>query len=236
MFKVIDSALLTLLKQKVELPDDALMVGDIDPKERMTFPCVAFRDEDFTLEELSLGSEGNETREKSEETFSGDGETKAFKLSSKPLRPTVKVESPPGVHLKQGVDFTVDYESGEVVFSSPPGKGQKNITISYNPSKGVAVDRGLKASARYYIDVWADGRDSCDAVAVKIVEALLIGRDDLAKLGVHVRPLGGCRLKVEGLSKIVGRRLEYIMDTEVHVRIPVPPIEKIELQRRPLPP
>jgi hypothetical protein len=144
------------------------------------------------------------------------------------------VESPIGEIRKENEDYTVDYNEGAVIFRSPPEKGKENILIRYHSAKGVSVTRGLKVNAKYHIDIWASDEDACDAIAIDVIKTLLIGRDELAKQGLNIRPIQGYNIEAEKeiSNQAFGKRLVYSIETEMYVEITVPPIEKIEIQRK----
>lgn len=65
-----------------------------------------------------------------EETFNGDNSTTVFSLSnSSPI--IVTVEHPVGTVLDPDVDYEVDFENSQIVFTSAPASGTDNIKVKY---------------------------------------------------------------------------------------------------------
>jgi len=234
LFNIIEDALIKILQEKLtNLPKENITTRKIDLK-KATFPFVSLYDVDFTLEDLGIGRESGESKEELSEKFSSDGKKSSFQLTVKPLKPIISLESPIGEIRKENEDYTVDYEKGVVTFISPPKKGKENVLISYHSAKGVFVKRGLKVNAKYYIDIWASDKDACDSIAIDVIKTLLIGRDELAKQGLNIRPIQGFNIEVEKefSNPAFGKRLIYSIETEIYVEITVPPIEKVEIQRK----
>jgi hypothetical protein len=236
LFDIIEDALIKILQEKLtNVPKDNITTRKID-LEKATFPFLSLYDADFTLEDLGIGRESGESKEEISEKFSGDGKKSSFQLSVRPIKPIISIESPLGQIRKENEDYTVDYEKGVVAFFSPPEKGKENILIRYFSAKGVFVTRGLKVNAKYYIDVWASDKDTCDSMAIDVIKALLIGRDELAKKGLNIKPIQGYNIEPEKefLNLAFGKRLEYSIETDILVRIPTPLIEKIKIQKKSL--
>lgn len=234
MFDIIEDALIKILQEKLtNIPKDNITTRKIDLK-KTTFPFLSLYDVDFTLEDLGIGRESGESKKELSEKFSGDGKKSSFQLSVRPIKPIISVESPTGQIRKEKEDYTVDYEKGVVTFLSPPKEGKENILIKYHSAKGASITRGLKVNAKYYIDVWDSEKDACDSTAIEVIKILLIGRDDLAKKGLNIKPIRGYNIEPEKeFSNLAfGKRLEYSIETEIYVEIPTPLIEKIEIQRK----
>ncbi len=234
MYDVADAALLAILRKGLpKVPKENFTVGRVEPKGKRALPSVVICDADFSLQDLSLGAEGSEEREEHRELLSGDGASTSFTLSTRPIKPLTRVESPVGHYLKEGSDFKVDYGTGMLSFSTPPKKGKENISVTFVALKSVSVDRGVKVAAKYLLDVWAGDKTTADEMAEEAIRSLLVGRDELAKKGLDLKLLGGKVLEESGPSVGWGKRLECTIEGEIHAKIPVGAIEKIELEKKP---
>jgi hypothetical protein len=244
LFDAIEDAIIELLKEsEVGIADENFFKCDFSPggsSKKQALPALSLYDIDMTFGEQTLGSNLREKREESTETFSGDGQTVSFSLSSRPLRPLIGIENPLGNRRRENHDFKVDYEKGQVNFETPPEKGRKNVLAKYFPLKDVALVSGLHVNLRYNFDIYDADRSKCNDVTLDVVKALLLGRDKLASRGLIVKPLSCKTIDFDVNSKsssttttsIFGRTLECQVDTDFYVATPVPPIERIEIEKK----
>jgi flagellin-like protein len=65
------------------------------------------------------------------ELKSGDATTTAFTLANKPVVPGSQTIEVGGSAQTEGTDFTVNYDTGVVTFTSAPASGSNNIDIDY---------------------------------------------------------------------------------------------------------
>jgi hypothetical protein len=229
-----------LLDSKVRIPKENFMRGKITspPSKKSELPAVTIYDADVSFVEQTLGSNVKEERVESVETFSPDGNERSFALSTRPLKPIIRVESPPGFIKREGEDFTVNYELGEIRFTAPPEKSaKKSVVVRFLPLKSVSLVSALRVNAKYNLDIWGADREECNELAADIVRAILFGRESLASRGIVMRPVSASAIELEnGVSssplQSFGRRVLCDIETDLYVAAPVPAIEKIELRKK----
>lgn len=66
------------------------------------------------------------------ETFSGDGSTTTFTLSNTPVVPESETVEVDGSQQTRGTDYTIDYETGVITFTTAPSSGTDNISVTYD--------------------------------------------------------------------------------------------------------
>lgn len=228
MFKKIETAIIKVLQDHLKtVPKDN--IGVKNPKLGENLPAISLTNVDFEVKEVGLGrSIGGEGLEL-QETFSGDGKKKEFTVKEKPLRPTITVEHPPGMRIKED-DYGVDYKNGVITFHSPPKEGKENILIKY--LKPIEI-KGVRFNLRYHLTVWAGDEAQRDAITVEVMETLLREEDTLNRQGIPIRPVKGFNIPPDKdlPGEIHGKTIEYLIEADLQVEVPYPRIEKIELQR-----
>jgi hypothetical protein len=87
----------------------------------------------------------------------------------------------------------------------------------------------------YHVDVWANDETRRDNLAVDAIKSLLIAQEGLARKGIRVKPIGGLNLEPpqNGADGILAKRLIYNVESEMEVKLPIPPIERIEIEWKP---
>jgi len=231
MFDKIESLIIKVLKDNLNIVSkDNIGLTRIDFKGKLKLPAISIEDVDFKVEEPGIGRALSSVEKELIDVFSGDGRETKFSLSKKPLKPTVEVEHPPGRKLREGVDYSVDYAEGIVIFNSPPISGDKNIVIKYHAPVEI---KGLKFNIKYHIGVWADDESLCDTIAVKVIELLLREEKQFTVQGIFLKPIGGFNVNSNELlpKDVYGKVLEYQVEAQLQVEVPVPRIERIEIRR-----
>ncbi len=240
LFDSIEEAVSRLIQDsKVGIPKENFVFGKVPspPSKKGELPALAIYDSDVAFVEQTLGSNVKEERQESVEAFAGDGRETSFVLSAKPLRPLIRVESPQGSVKRENIDFEVNYEKGEIEFSTPPEKSvKKNVIVRFFPLQNVSLISGLRVNAKYNLDVWGSNRDECNDLSIDVVRAILLGRDKLASQGIVMKPVSASGIEIENgaasTSQVFGRRLLCAVETDLYVAAPVPAIERIELRKK----
>lgn len=228
MFKKIETAIIKVLQENLKtVPKDNIGVKKSKLGENL--PAISLTNHDFEVKDVGVGrSIGGEGREL-QDTFSGDGKTKEFTLKEKPLRPTIAVEHPPGRRLTEA-EYSVDYEKGVVTFHSPPEKSKENISVKYLKPAEI---KGLRLNLRYHLNVWAGDEAQRDAITLEVIETLLREEDTLNRQGISIKPSKGFNTppNKDLPREIHGKTIEYLIEADLQVEIPLPRMEKIELKR-----
>ena len=208
------------------------------PTKKTDLPAVSIYDAEVSFVEQTLGNNVKEERPETVETFTADGNETSFVLSTRPLKPIIRVENPQGFAKREIEDFTVDYEKGEIRFKTPPEKsGKKSVVVSFLPLKSVSLVSALRVNAKYNLDVWGANREGCNDLATGVVKTILLGREKLASQGIVMRPVSASAIEFENgvstsASQPFGRRLLCDVETDLYVAVPVPAIEKIEVRKK----
>lgn len=228
MLKELEDKLLTILREKlVEIPEENIVV-DAKPEK---LPAIILSNLDFKFENAALAEDIDGGKTQLEERFNSDGVKTSYKLHEKPLKNSVRVESPPGTLLAEKDDYTINYKEGSIDFRSAPQKGKNNIFVKYASQKSIMTLKSLKVKALYSIEVWGSDRAEADSLAEKVLKALLTVEDDLLAEGIESKPVEGTVL-VEEKGKIGKIQLKYMFERELRVEKPVELIEKIEITRK----
>lgn len=231
MFSEIENLIIKVLRDNLDLvPRNNIGFKWVNFKRDLRLPAVSIENVDFKVEEPGIGRALNSVEKEIVEIFSGDGQETRFSLSKKPLKPTVKVEHPPGRKLREIVDYSIDYAEGVVIFNSPPILGDGNIVVRYHTPVEI---RGLKFKIKYHISVWADDESLRDAIAVKVIELLLREERRFTVQEIFLKPIGGFNVNSNELlpKSVYGKVLEYQVEAQLQVEVPVPRIERIEIRR-----
>lgn len=231
MFGRIEELIIKVLKDNLDLvPKDNIGLKRVDFKRNLRLPSVSIEDVEFQIEDPGIGRALSSVEKELADIFSGDGKRTVFPLSKKPLKPTVEVEHPPGRKLREKVDYSVDYVEGVVIFNSPPLSGDRNVVVKYLAPVEI---RGLKFNIKYHITIWADDKSSCNDIAVKIIELLFREEKHFNVQGIFLKPLRGFNASPNDLvpEGVYGKVLEYEVETQLQIELPVPRIERIEIRR-----
>ncbi|MBS7627865.1 hypothetical protein KEJ36_03485, partial [Candidatus Bathyarchaeota archaeon] len=179
MLREIEDTILKVLRECLaDLPEDRILI-EAKPSRLPAVTIVnrGFKieksglsevQEDRMIEEVErLPIDGDKERETGEEETGGEwdrnrdrgrnqrrsaqGQT-SYKLRHKPLKEgRIRVECPPGIPLKEGIDYFVDFVEGSIRFPEAPASSKKTILVKYSYEGALAV-KGLKLLARYAID------------------------------------------------------------------------------------
>jgi hypothetical protein len=228
MLAEIEDRLVKILQERVkEIPKDNIVLN----MEPVKSPAVAISNLNFEFENMGLVENIDEGNIKLEDWFSSDGVQKSYKLKERPLQDTVRVDCPPGTSLAERKDFDVNYGEGLIDFSKAPPKGKNKLFVKYLSHKKTMTVKGLRIKGTYVIDVLHDDRPKVDALAEKVVKALLLVEDELVAEGIELKPVGGETLREQG-KKTEKIRLKYSFEKELRVKKIIPPIEKISITRK----
>jgi hypothetical protein len=225
MLTEIENRLAKILQEKlVEVPRENIGV-EIKPGKP---PAVIISNLKFKFKNAGLAENIDEGKVELEEKLNSDGVKTSYKLREKPLKKSVRVESPPETLLAEKDDYIVNYDEGSIEFRKAPGKGKNNIFVRYNSQKSVMTLKSLKIKALYSIDVLGANRAEADSLAEKVIKAFLTVEDQLLAEGVELKPVGGI-FSAEEEGKTWKIQLKYSVEKEMRVEQVVGPIEKIEI-------
>ena len=228
MFTEIESIIIDVLQRNLgSVPKQNISAKKPDLGEKKSLPAISVENIDFEADEVGVGRSVDTVDKQREEFFDGDGKKKSFKLGEKPVRPVLSVEHPVGTRRRREIDYTVDYEKDIVYFRSPPAKGERNIAIRYQMP---LETKGVKFKLRYHIDVWSEDEAEENRITVEVIKALLREEETFNRKGVLIKPVRGfSRSQGKAPAKVSGKTLEYLFEAYLHVEVPVPRIERIEI-------
>jgi hypothetical protein len=225
MLTEIGERLAEVLREKlVEVPGENI-VAEGEPSKS---PAIMISNLKFKLKNSGLAENTDEGRVELKEALNSDSVKTSYKLQEKPLKNSLRVESPPGTLLAERDDYTVNYDEGSIEFRNPPEKGKNKIFVRYNSQKSIMTVKSLKIKALYSIEVSGKERAEADSLAEKVVKALLAAEDQLLGEGIEVKPVGGLA-STEEEGKTAKVQLRYIVEREMRVEQVIGPIEKIEI-------
>ena len=230
MFNKIENAIIKVLQENLKVvPKDNIGTKKTDFQADKSLPAISLTNIDFDIEEVGIGRFIGEEDIELQETFSGDGKKRELPLTEKTLGQLIAVEHPPGRRLKESDDFKVNYESSMINLHSTPQKGENNIVVRYIETTQI---KGLKFNLRYHLNVWATDEAQRDSITIEVVEILLREEESLNQQEIFIKPIKGFNISDGEVPKgVYGKTIEYIVKTELQVKIPIPRIEKIEVQR-----
>jgi hypothetical protein len=226
MFKEIEDILISLLREKLAgIPKDNVIVDDWPSKP----PAVRISNLKFKIQNADMAEDMDMGKVEIEERIDGDGVKRSFRLQEKPLKNSVRVESPPGMLLSEKDDYAVDYINGSIEFSKVPAKGKSKL-VRYFSQKSVMKVKSLKLKALYCFDVWGSNSVEADSLAEEIVKTLITAEDRFLKEEIELKPLGGIFIIDNDQAKKI--RLRYLLEKEMRIEQIVGPIEKIEITNK----
>jgi len=227
MLTEIEEKLVKILREKlVEIPAENIVANTKPDKS----PAVIISNLKFKFENAAMAENIEESKTELEEKFNSDGVKTSYKLQEKPLKKSVRVESPPGILLAEKDDYNINYDESAIEFRKAPAKGKSNIFVRYHSSKSVMTLKSLKVKALYSVYIWGADRTEADSLAEKVVKAFLTVEDQLLAEGIELKPVGGMVLEKEGKTEKV--QLKYMLEKVMRVEQVVGPIEKIEITRK----
>lgn len=189
MIKEIDDALLEAVRKQMSgtIPPQNVVTGTPGGREG---PFVGLASTGFVVEEQGLGSSKTVKKEEVSDTFDTGGDAKDFTLSQAPVKPLVRVESPPGTPRNEPADYTVDYLKGMVSFREAPEKAKNGLLVRYNVAKATGETYLLKIRLNYDIVVAAKDPGERDRLTIEAIDGLYRERAALAGRGVEELRLG----------------------------------------------
>ncbi len=228
MFTEIEDKLAILLREKLaEIPKEHVAV-DVWPSKP---PAIKISNLKFKIQNGDMAENMDMGEVEITERLEGDEVRKSFKLQERPLKDSVRVESPPGTPHAKNDEYTINYDEGSIEFAKPPGKGKDNILVRYCSRKRVMTLKSLIVKGLYSIDVMGADRREADSLAEKVVKALVTMDDKLIEEGIELKPIGGA-FQSEGGGKTQIVQLKYSVEKQMRVEQIVGPMERIEISRR----
>jgi hypothetical protein len=232
------SEIVSILKSELSgIKNQNILLEMPTSKNIKTFPLVLLYDKGFEINRVGMGSLVGESRVEDIDEFSGDGKKNQFKLRYRPLRPLLEVKIANDT-LRESYDYKVNYSSGEIEFRIPPTKEKNNIKIRYIRTDGTSEIKSLKLKIECNIDIWTKNILECDSLSINIIKAMLISEEKLAGMAIQITPVRGFTIPNEDCmpnqisDNIYGKRLVYIAETDIKVKIKVPAIEDIKISKK----
>jgi hypothetical protein len=226
MFNRVEEQVIKVLQEEMKgIPKNSISTKIKDLKKT---PAVQVTNVSFRLGDKSLGRPivGEENLQK--DVFSGDGKKTEYKLSEKPVRPIISVESPIGSRIDESM-FTIGYREATITFNDPPETGKNNIAIRYiKPFETV----GLHLNLTYHINVYGDNEEERDTLTEKVLESVLKGEERLNGESLSLEFVKGFNITVspENLPNSYGKTIEYTVNTPFIVLIESGIMEEIEIK------
>lgn len=226
MFNKVETTIIKILQDHLQTIPKKNIATKPDYK---NLPAISISNVNFKIDEVGVGRSIGGVGREAKDVFNGDGKKREFTLTEKPLKPIISIEHPLRNRLRES-DYIIDYKSGVIAFQSPPSKGEKNITVKYLKPFDT---KGLKFNITYHLNIWAKDETQRDEITVETIKILLKEEDTLTQQGVSLKPVKGFNIpKDKSIPKdVCGKTLEYKVETDLHVEIPLPRIEKIEIQQ-----
>jgi hypothetical protein len=226
MFNKVETTIIKILQDHLQ----TVPKKNIDTKpDFKRLPAISVSNVNFEIDEVGLGRSIGGVGREATDVFNGDSKNREFTLTEKPLKPILSIEHPIKKRLRES-DYFIDYEKGVIVFQTPPSKGDQNVSVKYLKPFDT---KGLKLNITYHVNIWAKDENQRDEITVETIKTLLREEDTLTQQGISIKPIKGFNiLNGEDIPKgVYGKTLEYEVKTDLHVEIPLPRIEKIEIQQ-----
>ena len=226
MFSRVEEQVIKVLQEGMDgVPKNSISTKIKDLKKT---PAVQVTNVSFRLGDSGLGRPivGEENLQR--DVFSGDSKKTEFKLSEKPVRPIISVESPLGNKINDNM-FSIGYREATIIFNEPPTSGENNIAIRYiKPFETI----GLHLNLTYNINVYGKDEEERDALAVKVLESVLKGESKLNGESISLKLVTGYNIDVipENLKDAYGKTIEYTLDSPLIVLIESGIMEEIDIQ------
>lgn len=227
MIEKVEKEIIEILKENLKEIKNIDVIRPDFKKDNL--PAISFENIEFKTEDLGIGFSSGTKKEGQHDKFIGDGKTKEFKLSKKPLKPLAMVECPLGTGKRENDDYTVDYEKGIINFRIPPEKG-KDISIKYFINRCAAETKGLKLDLKYNLCIWATNEQERDKITMDVLKTFIIFTDVLSSKGIILRAIGGKNIEGDKIKNVFGKSIECDIETEIYVEIPYEIIKKIEIK------
>lgn len=227
MFTKIEEILTGVLREKLaEIPKEHIIVDAWPSKP----PAVKILNLKFKIQKADMAENLDMGKVEVDERFDSDGVKTSFRLQEKPLKNSVRVESPPDVPLAEKDDYVVNYAEGTINLYKAAAKGKGKVLVKYCSQKSVMNLKSLKLKALYCFDVWGKDRVEADSIAEKIVEALITAEDQFIEEEIELKPLGGTFVFDDGQVRKI--RLKYLLEKEMRIEQMVGPMERIEITKK----
>ena len=226
MFSRVEERVITVLQEGMDgVPKNSISTKIKDLKKT---PAVHVTNVSFRLGDSGLGRPivGEENLQR--DVFSGDGKKTEFKLSEKPVRPIISVESPLGKKNDESM-FTIGYREATITFNKPPATGENNIAVRYiKPFETI----GLHLNLTYNINVYGKDEEERDTLTVKVLESVLKGENKLNGESISLKLMTGYNIATspENLKDAYGKTIEFTLDTPLIILIESGIMEEIDVR------
>jgi hypothetical protein len=190
---------------------------------------ISLMNTDFTVEEVGIGGLGGIKSEEMVEKIEPDGVCRDFHLSGRPVQSIINVESPAGTSLVETNDYKFDHSTNMISFRVSPAIG-KSILVRYHLARSMAEIKTLKFAIIYSMTIWAKDPLERDKIAMEIIKTVYSQISWLDKQGISlIKPIKGILASLPGDQTKKIRVIDYLVETEIQIELPMPPIEKIEI-------
>jgi len=217
-------AIIEAIQGETDIPKGRVSGKSPDAKQKL--PYVFVECSGFSVNDMGLGGSVGGEGVTAAEVFNGDGKNRVYTLKEKFMRPLLSVETPKGSRVHQS-KYIVDYIAGTVTLDVPPKEGEGNVVISYRKpfeSKGITLD------LKYQITSYGGDEEARDTLATSVMGALLKAESSLNGQGIYLKLVRGFNTS-EVPDGTYGKTVEYSVEGELRVDIPVPRIESIDLPK-----
>jgi hypothetical protein len=268
LYFIIDEITRVLKDGLIDFKTLNITIKKIDPieenKKNNSFPSISIYDNGFTFDKIGIGYSGGQQRQEIiEQEFDSDGKNIIFKLTNRPLRPIISIQSPKGIIKKEKDDYFFNYSTNQIKFISPPEKGKKNVIVKYVLAKNSAELKILRLKFNCIIDIWSNTDNvECDSITLQIIKTILLNEGSLNSKNIHIQGVNCINLNTsddddinnyndnkkrknnnKSNSKVInkenkddyylfGRRLNYIVETDITTDIHIPIIEDIKVKEK----
>jgi hypothetical protein len=194
-------------------------------------PNISVFCDGFRIKGQEVAESTGEKKVELEESFSIEGGQRVYRLKNKPDE-VIRVELPTGTELKENINYGVNHNRAIITFSEPINTGKVKGLVKYWARKESIV-KSLKISARYIINVQGEDWNGTDALAEEAVKALLIGKEEMERQGIRLKPLAG-RMATSDGDETQKRRIQlaYLFEKDIIIETAFPPMAKIEITQK----
>jgi hypothetical protein len=196
-------------------------------------PAISIFCDGFRIKGEEVAETTGEKKVELEEGFSIDSGQRGYRLKNKPDE-VLRVELPAGTELKENVNYTVNYRKAIITFFEPINAGKVKGLVKYRAIKESIV-KSLKISARYIISVQGEDWSGTDALAEETIKALLVGKEEMERQGIRLKPLAGRTAAGDsdgGQTQKRSIQLAYLLERDIIMETAFPPIAKIEITQK----
>jgi hypothetical protein len=192
-----------------------------------TLPRVTVKNLKFKFVNAGIAENIEQQRLPIEQVFNINS-SNSCKLSEKPLRFSVTVESPKGVKLNEKTDYVINYENSIVVLLKELTKPKNEVLVRFYSRKNMLTLKATKLRSLFCIEAADKTALGTNNLTEEIVKALLIAEDQFSHRGIQIKPLRG---SIKSTDDGYLTELYYLVEFELRVEQETEPVEQIAIKQ-----